>query len=380
MDRVDPEAPRLWLGLNSGTSADALDLVLLEVCGAGLARQVRQRAFGSEPLPTQLQAAIRGEAGRDWAALAALHGALGRFFGGAARAFLAAQDCAPQALTAAASHGQTVFHHDGDPRGGTLQLGALPVLAQELGAPVAGDFRWGDLAVGGQGAPISPYADRVLLGGAREVVVLNLGGIANLTWLRPGADPLAWDAGPANGPLDALCRALAGTSCDRDGCGASAGQVDAALLAALQAEPWFALPVPRSTGLEAHGPTLAGRARALAPQLGLEDLLATLVDLAAWAVAESLRGAGWQESDVLLCGGGRHNPALVAALKRRLPGAPLRPYAACGVDGDSREAAAFALLGDALLLREPATWPSTTGARAPALLGCWCPVPVLDRT
>jgi anhydro-N-acetylmuramic acid kinase len=379
VQRVDPEVPRLWLGLNSGTSADALDLVLLEVCGAGAARRIRQRAFGSRQLPPELQQAVR--AGGDWAALARLHGALGRFFGQAARAFLTAQGVEPAELVAAASHGQTVFHHDGDPAGGTLQLGAPAMLAAELGAAVAADFRWADLAVGGQGAPISPWADRALLGDETERVVLNLGGIANLTWLRPGAAPQAWDAGPANGPLDALCREALDEPCDRDGRRAAAGQVLESLLEALQTDPFFALRAPKSTGLEAHGGALATRARALAgPEATLEDLLATLVELVAWAVSKSLRDAGWRGSEVLLCGGGRRNPALVAALERHLHEAQLAPFQACGVDGDSREAAVFALLGDALLLGEPATWPSTTGGRCPTVLGSWSPVPVLDRT
>lgn len=378
MQRVDPEVPRLWLGLNSGTSADALDLVLLEVAGAGAARCIRQRAFGSRPLPPELQQAVR--AGGDWPSLARLHGALGRFFGEAARAFLEAQGVAPAELTAAASHGQTVFHHDGDPAGGTLQLGAPALLAAELGAAVAADFRWADLAVGGQGAPISPWADRALLGDAAERVVLNLGGIANLTWLQPGKPPQAWDAGPANGPLDALCREALGEPCDRDGRRAAAGQVVAALLEVLQGDPYYALAAPKSTGLEAHGGVLATQARALAPDRTPEDLLATLVELVAWAVSESLRKVGWSGSEVLLCGGGRRNPALVAALERHLPEARLTPFQACGVDGDSREAAVFALLGDALLLGEPVTWPSTTGGRCPAVLGSWSPVPVLDRT
>lgn len=379
MYAVDPEQPRLWLGLNSGTSADGVDCVLLRVQGAGTARVIVQTAFGSEDLPADLRAAIRGESGGGWAAFAALHHALGVHFGAVGRRFLEGEGVSPRELTAAASHGQTVFHHDGDPRGGTLQAGALACVAQELGAPVAGDFRWSDLAVGGQGAPISPLGDLLLLGGEEERLVLNLGGIANLSWLRPGRAPLAWDAGPANGPLDALARAELGRPCDQDGTEAAGGQVLPEVLQALLAEPFFALPAPRSTGLEAFGAPLVGRLRSLAPAASTADLLATACALAAEAVAGSLRREGWKGGEVLLCGGGAANPALLAALAAALPEARWAPFSACGVDGASREAAVFALLGDALLLGEPASWPSTTGGRAPAVLGCWAPVPVLDR-
>ena len=160
---ADSSRPRLWLGLNSGTSADAVDCVLLRICGGGAAREIAQLGFGSEPLPATLQAAIRGEAGRDWAAFAALHYAMGEFLGAAGRRFLESVGVSPAELTAAASHGQTVHHHSGDPQGGTLQAGALACVAQQLGAPVAGDFRWADLAAGGQGAPISPHGDLLLL-------------------------------------------------------------------------------------------------------------------------------------------------------------------------------------------------------------------------
>jgi anhydro-N-acetylmuramic acid kinase len=376
--RADSEQPRLWLGLNSGTSADAVDCVLLRVRGGGNAREIAQLGFASEALPAALQTAIRGEAGRDWAAFAALHFAMGEFLGAAGRRFLESMGVSPSELTAAASHGQTVYHHGGNPQGGTLQAGALSCIAQQLGAPVAGDFRWADLAAGGQGAPISPYGDQLLLGAERERVVLNLGGIANLSWLRPGLAPLAWDSGPANGPLDALTRAAWGQPCDLDGAGAERGTVLDGPLATLLEDSYWALPAPKSTGLEAFGAALVENLSRLAPAASVEDRLATLCALVARTVADSLRAGGWSGGEVLLCGGGARNPALVGALQAALPEAAFAPYLAHGVDGISREAAVFALLGDALLLGEPASGPSTTGARASVVLGNWSPVPILD--
>ena len=318
----DAAAERLWLGLNSGTSADSLDLALVAVRGGPGARTVSLRAAAEVPWPADLQQRVRAIAAHDLSAYAALHGEVGRFFGRAAREFLDAQEVASGSLTAIASHGQTVFHHDGDPAGGTLQAGALQVLAHAAGEAVVGDFRWGDLAVGGQGAPISPFADIALLGADADAVVLNLGGIANLSWLRPGRPPLAWDSGPANGPLDALVRARSGASCDRDGAGALAGRVVAAEVSQLLAHPYFRLPAPKSTGLEAFGAAWTLGWADAHPEIGFEDALATLVEVIAASIAISLAQEGWEAGEVLLCGGGAHNPALVPpwSVRSRAPG------------------------------------------------------------
>ncbi len=378
------EHPRLLLGISSGTSADGVDLALVRVRGAGGARRAQVLAGARTPMPPELQARARAALRWSLADLAAAQHDFGAHFGRTARAFLAAEGLTAAELTAAASHGQTVFHHDGDPAGGTLQVGALPVLARELGAPVIGDFRWGDLARGGQGAPISPYADWVLhRRRAPSLAIVNLGGIANLTLLRGEEPPVATDCGPANGPLDALVQAVTGAAFDRDGALAMAGRVLPRESARLREDPFFARPLPRSTGLERFGGALARGVRERNPGARLEDLLATLADFAGWSVAAALRAAGATPGLLVhLCGGGVDNPALVAALARHLGGpsrlcryADLAAPGDLAGDGGLREAVAFALLGDAFLLREPATWPSTTGCTAPALLGQWCPVP-----
>lgn len=376
--------PRLLLGISSGTSADGVDLALVRAQGAGAQRRAAVLAGAREPMPAELRR--RALAAPRWslADLAAAHHDFGRHFGRAARAFLGRQGLDPGALAAAASHGQTVYHHDGAPAGGTLQVGALAVVAQELGAPVIGDFRWGDIAAGGEGAPISPFADWVLhRSGAPARAIVNLGGIANLTLLRGDEPPAATDCGPANAPLDALVRAETGADCDRDGRLALSGRVLPEEAERLRADPFFRRPLPRSTGLERFGAGFAADLRRRRPQAALADLLATLADLAGWAVAEALRSAGAPAGlPVHLCGGGAANPSLVAAIARHLHGrASLRPYAELADPGDAagdgglREAVAFALLGDAFLCGEPATWPATTGCRAPALLGLWCPAP-----
>lgn len=376
--------PRLLLGISSGTSADGVDLALVRVADDGARRAVQVLAGARETMPAELQERARNSARWTLADLSAAHADFGRHFGRTARAFLQRVGTAPGELAAAASHGQTVWHHDGDPRAGTLQIGALPLIARELGAPVIGDFRWGDLAEGGQGAPISPYADWILHRGAAPcLAILNLGGIANLTLLRGDAPPVASDCGPANGPLDAFMQAEAGQAFDQDGKRALAGRILAAEAALLRQDPFFARPLPKSTGLERFGPALARSLRDRNPTARLEDLLATLVDLAAWSVAECLRQAHAPPGlAIYLCGGGAHNPALRQALGRHLGSASaVRDYADLAPPGDLRgdgglrEAVAFALLGDAFLRGEPATWPSTTGCLRPARLGLLCPAP-----
>ncbi|RMH02401.1 MAG: anhydro-N-acetylmuramic acid kinase [Planctomycetota bacterium] len=374
---LDLDRPRLLLGIGSGTSADAIDLALVEVHGRGGGRRVRILTGDERPYPEDLAARVRTAVELDPAGLASLHVDLGRAFAAAAAGFLADALPAGAALTAVGSHGQTVFHHGGDPLGGTLQLGDAAWIADAVGAPVVADFRWSDLAAGGQGAPISPFADWVLHRQAAErLAILNLGGIANLTLLAGEEPPLAGDTGPANGPLDALMRLEAGRPCDRDGRLAAAGVVQADLVPILRGRPFFGRPFPRSTGLEAFGEPLVRELRRTAPQTRLEDLLATLVDLAAWAVGDALERLEWPGGPVFLCGGGARNPTLVKALRRYLePRYEIRDYAALGWDPSLREAVAFALLADAFLAGEPASWPSTTGVRRPARLGRLVPPP-----
>jgi len=371
---ADPERPRHILGINSGTSADGVDMALIRVDGRGRHRNVELLHSGSAKFPVDLQRAIQIAPAWALADVARFHHALGVFFGRCAREFLATVSVPWYSLTCLGSHGQTVFHHGGDSKEGTLQLGCLSTMAATADIPVVGDFRSADIARGGQGAPISPFADWVLHGGSgKELTILNMGGISNLTLLPADGPPMAWDSGPANGPLDALMRAETKQAFDRDGELARSGQVDEALLTELQANPYFALEPPKSTGLELFGANFIAEIRKNHPKIQVADLLATLVELVAWSVSSSLRAAGWQGGPVYLCGGGAHNLAVREALDRHLGVTRVFSYQDLGWNPDFREAVAFALLADAFLLGEPSTWPTTTGATASAVLGVWSP-------
>lgn len=373
--------PRLLLGISSGTSADGIDLALIRVAGRGLDRKIEVLAGGMLEMPHAAQAAVARALDWKLPELAGWHARLGHIFAEAAANFLAEHGVDPGDLCAVGSHGQTVFHHDGDAELGSLQIGEPASIAARLGVPVVADFRTADRALGGQGAPISPFADWVQHHAVeKRLAILNLGGIANLTLLDGVAPPRAWDCGPANGPLDCLYRGSESGGFDRGGALALSGKVLPALLSSLQSDSYFRRSLPKSTGLERFGRAFAKRVKFEAPQAELADQLRTCCALAAWAVGDSLAAALGQaavdlELPLYLCGGGTHNLALVAELGLVLPGCRLESYQNLGGDPDLREAVAFALLADAFLCNEPASWPGTTGCQRPARLGSWTPPP-----
>ncbi len=376
--------PRLILGLSSGTSADGVDLALIRVKGAGDARQVEYVAGEMREMPAALRKRV--QAASDWSVsdLASAHHDLGVFFGEAGRDFLKDKGFPTQELAFAGSHGQTIWHHDGDPALGTLQIGAHSVTAFHLSLPVVGDFRWADLACGGQGAPISPWADWVLHRNvAPKLAILNLGGIANITLLRGDDIPRAWDTGPANGPLDYLSQHFFHEPFDADGKHAASGKVNDEVANALLRDPWFDRPVPRSTGLERFGAPFAEQALQLFAKSQSDatpfDIMASVTEAVARSIAESLLVNEVESTPIYACGGGASNPFLLERLAFYLESNRVQPYTELGWDADLREAVAFALLADAFIQGEPTTFPETTGAKKPTLLGAFHPVPVLDR-
>jgi anhydro-N-acetylmuramic acid kinase len=363
----DAAAP--YLGLISGTSADGIDAALVSFADAA----PRLHGALTHPWPHELRACIlavaQGEGALDLDAFGRLDVAIGRCFADAAQALLARCGVEARAVRAIGSHGQTVRHRPQGELPFTLQLGDPSVIAERCGIDVAADFRRADVAAGGQGAPLLPALHAMLLarpGHAR--VVLNLGGIANITVLGADGGVLGLDTGPANGLLDAWCLRHRGEPFDRDGAFAAAGRVDAALLDALLADPYFALPPPKSTGREHfHLAWLERQPRAAA--LAPADVQATLLELTARSVAEAIARHAAAAEDVLVCGGGVHNPLLLARLRALLAPRAVRSTAEHGVDPDYLEATAFAWLARQRVLGRPGNLPAVTGARGPRVLG-----------
>lgn len=389
----------LWAGLMSGTSLDGVDVALAEF-GGEEERPVPARtvAFRSEPYDAAFRDRLEHacEAGAP-ADLCDLNFELGDRFAEALLRTLDAASVDAEDVAAVGSHGQTVWHRppgtlpesgrSGAPqgharasarrpgRGATLQLGEAAVVAERTGITVVSDFRVRDVAAGGHGAPLTPYFDRLLLSGEDAGrLILNLGGMGNLTALPPvgsGDDPVALDTGPGVALVDAAVRILTGgrERFDRDGRRAAAGSVREGALEPWLDDPFFRSAPPRTTGRERFGPVrLRGWLREHG-DLAEEDLLATLTELTARAVAKSLAFVPFHVDEVHLCGGGARNPEMVRRIRRRLAPLPVGPLERLGWDGDAREAAAFALLARQHLLDLPANAPWATGARGRRILG-----------
>lgn len=389
-----------FVGLMSGTSLDGIDAILLALKGDDPRTLTwHVEAFRSTPWPEAMQAELRraviGAKTRD---LAHLNVGLAEGFAHAVQALLAEADLAPDQVRAIGSHGQTVWH---EPKGGlsqggapgegvsqrgvTFQIGDPATLAERTHIDVISDFRARDVAAGGEGAPLVPWADWVLLHRPGEGRALqNLGGMGNVTWLPPDGDLLrvvAFDTGPGVALLDgAARRASEGAEpWDTDGRRARQGTVNSDLLAACLAHPFLAAPVPRSTGRETFGdPYLEAILQRHPPHTETDwnDLLATLTAFTAESVARSLRDhlpRGLIDA-VVLSGGGARNPALVDAITQALDPLPVRTGAdALGIDPDAREAAAFALLAWAHVHGVPGNLPQVTGAEGPRVLGSLTP-------
>lgn len=377
------------LGMISGTSHDGIDVAIVDfeldasagaagAGGSGLVARIEHTA--SIPYPPELRArliAALPPAASGFDVACELDTAIGQAFATAAQTALTTHadsfDGAP--VDAVCSHGQTVFHWvEGGRALGTLQLGQPAWIAEATGLPVVSDLRAADLAAGGQGAPLVPILDTLLLepwhARGTRAAALNLGGISNLTVCVPGAEPVAWDIGPANALIDAVVTASAETAetFDRDGALASAGSVDAGLLEVLLDEPYYRMPAPKSSGKELfHLPYVEAAVQRAGVELSLTSLVATLTELTAATVAEAIRAAGVEV--LVASGGGVRNPVLMARLAAQLPDVKLLTTDELGIPSDEKEAVAFALIGWATLHGLPANVPSCTGARGPRVLG-----------
>ncbi|MGI8560223.1 MAG: anhydro-N-acetylmuramic acid kinase [Luteimonas sp.] len=370
----------LYLGLISGTSADGIDAALVRFDGSASGRP--ELVFGrTYPWDVALRARLVA-LGQDEAQLSLddvgeLDVRIGRAFADAALRALADSGHAAGSIVAIGSHGQTLRHqpHGRDVDGRfpyTLQLGDPNTIAERTGIRTVADFRRRDVAAGGHGAPLLPALHAALLHAPDEDrAVLNLGGIANVTLLPAAGAVRGFDTGPANGLMDAWCLRQTGEAFDRDGALARSGDVDEPLLARLLAEPWFALPPPKSTGrdqfhlgwVESH---LSGGESAA-------DVQATLLALSARSVVDALRAAQPRTRRVIACGGGVHNDALMEALATglatALPGCRLESSVRHGLDPDHVEAMGFAWLAHATLQGRPGNLPGVTGAAGPRVLG-----------
>lgn len=378
----------LVLGIMSGTSADGIDVALVRVAG----RKASLENHTAFPFPSQVQKAILtlGE-GRPVTTgeISQLNFLLGELFASAALAACKKFRVAPSRIHAIGSHGQTVFHQGTPSRfyghrvTSTLQIGDPSVIAARTGITTVGDFRPADIAAGGQGAPLVPFVDFLLYRHSRiGRMALNIGGIANVTVISAGAklkDVFAFDTGPGNMVIDALVRHFSGgrKRFDLNAEIALRGALLPGLLEKLLHDKYFSKFPPKTAGREQYGEKYVdallshGEARRAHP----EDVVRTATILTALSILDAFHkfvGSKAKIAELIVSGGGAHNPLLMAQLESGLDGVRVRRADELGLPGDAKEAFAFAMLAYETLRRRPANVPGATGAKRAVVLGKVC--------
>jgi anhydro-N-acetylmuramic acid kinase len=378
---------RLVVGLISGTSMDGIDAALVRISGPATQPRVRLVAFETYSYPAAVrQMILRIAAGKAVPAgeTSQLNFLLGELFAEATLRVCRAARVSPRRLAAIGSHGQTIYHQ-GSPRreagrlvASTLQIAEPAVIAERTGAPVVADFRTADMAAGGQGAPLVPLVDYLLLRDARHgTVALNIGGIANFTVIPAQAQPeqvFGFDTGPGNMLIDGLVRHFTQgqKTYDSGGRWAARGRVIEPLLAELLRLPFFRRQPPKSAGREQFGDPFIKRFFLKRRGAQPEDLIRTATELTARSIADALDRFVLGDISIhrlILSGGGAHNRLLVSRLSQLLPPLRVRLSDACGLPVDGKEAIAFAVLADRTLHGLPGNLPTVTGARRAAVLG-----------
>ncbi|MFA7240387.1 MAG: anhydro-N-acetylmuramic acid kinase [Sulfuricellaceae bacterium] len=358
-------APTLYIGIMSGTSLDGIDSALIGL-DDGAPRQLGSLhlPFDQELRATLLELNTAGDNELERAALAANR--LSHAYAVSVRQLLQAAQCSAHNIRAIGCHGQTVRHRPD--LGYTLQLVNSALLAELSGIAVVSDFRSRDIAAGGQGAPLAPAFHAALFKHPEiHRVIVNIGGISNLTDLPVQGKITGFDCGPGNVLLDAWTNRHLGQAFDRDGAWADSGRPIPELLEQMLADPYFSAPPPKSTGRDLFNP--AWLQQYLPPSHAPADIQATLLALTARGIADAIRTHCPGTQEIYLCGGGAHNRALVSRLQQLLPNASVDMTDKLGISSDWVEALAFAWLAQQTLEGKPGNLPEVTGARGMRLLG-----------
>jgi len=376
------------IGLMSGTSLDGIDAALCEVTGHGKDKKIKLVEFITYPMDARLierisQACFKETSSVDL--ICSLNFEIGYAFSAAVKALLEKANMQSSEIDFIASHGQTIYHQpiaDENHVMSTLQIGEAAVIAYEHNCQVISNFRVMDMAAGGQGAPLVPYSEYVLYSQEnKNICLLNLGGIGNVTWLNGSMDPsqiLAFDTGPANMMINAAMKHFYNQSYDDGGKVGASGKLIDALLKELQSDSYFELEPPKSTGRE-----LFGEDRTLAlikkySEYPHEDIVHTFTRFTAWSVAYHVKKYLCKEKPVdllLVGGGGAHNNTIMTMLAEELPGVEVLSQDDYGYSADAKEAIAFVVLGNETLHGGFSNVKSATGATESVVLGNITPKP-----
>src|SRR6266404_5703141 len=384
-----PPKSSLVLGLMSGTSADAIDVALARISGAPPHLKAKLLNHTSINFPSQLRKEILRVAEQQPISagdLSQLNFRLGETFAEAALTACRRFRVAAKKIALIGSHGQTIFHQGdpipylGRPTASTLQIGEPAIIAARTGITTVADFRPADLAQGGQGAPLVPYADYILYRHSKlGRVSLNLGGIANVTVIPAAAKPsqiVAFDTGPANMLIDALVAHFTHgrQRYDKDARLAQQGRSIPALINELMRDPYLKLAPPKSTGREYYGRTYLDKILALGRRHKAKpnDLIRAATIFPALSVVDALNRFVLPKikiQQLIVSGGGSHNPLILGQISAALPKIQIVPSSQLRVPEDAKEAFAFAVLAYETFHQRPSNVPSATGARRPAILG-----------
>ena len=391
LEEIRKKSVRRVVGLMSGTSVDGIDAALVEIGDTDEAPEVRLVAFEDRPWPEKVREQIFPLFRPETATvdkIGYMNFLMGEIYAQSVASVVEKAGLTLADIDLIGSHGQTIWHapevcdKDGFPVIFTVQIGEGSVIAARTGVPTVSDFRVADMAVGGQGAPLVPFSEYLLYRRPGETILLqNIGGIGNMTVLPGDEGPeavYAFDTGPGNMIIDAVVSALTGgeKTYDAGGAMASEGKVDQELLAMLQQDPYYSMPLPKTTGRELFGVQYVEKILDYRREHGLSDadLLATVTDLTAWSIVDGYARyvlPKRQATELVVGGGGSYNATLLGFLRERFApyGVKVRTQEDLGWSSDAKEAVAFAIMADCCVREKPNVLPSVTGAKAAAIMG-----------
>ncbi len=379
---------RLVIGLMSGTSVDGIDAVLVEISGSGSGTRLKQLKFLTTPFPQGFKEFVvknsQKESG-DVADIARLNFLIAELYAECVKKLCDEAGVSTGEVDLIGSHGQTIHHlPEEEPMFGrrvraTLQIGDPSVLAKLTGILTVGDFRVGDVALGGQGAPLVPYFDYIMFNSKEKTrALLNIGGIANITYLPKGCgagEVLAFDTGPGNMLADQLMRKLFDSDFDEDGATAATGTIQGDIIDRLMMDDFVRMKPPKSTGRERYGRSFVSSLLEKYQDRKREDLLATLSEFTPTSVYANyllfLKPRG-EIDELYVSGGGVHNTYMLDSLRRHFSGVVVNPVDNAGIPSDAKEAVCFAVLANELISGNPTNIPSVTGASRRTMLGKIC--------
>ena len=372
LKRLDRKRTRLTIGLMSGTSLDGIDIALVEIAGSGQDIAFELKEFHTFPMPSDFRKRIRKAFSANVEEICRLNFDLGSLFADLVLDFCATQKVPIENIDLIGSHGQTVYHiHNHS----TLQIGEADLIARKTGTVVVSDFRAADIAVGGCGAPLVPYFDRILFRTIPGSLALqNLGGIGNVTYLPEDRSRpiIAFDTGPANAILNELTEIATNgqANYDKDGFLSQQGTCRSAILKTLRTHPYFTLKLPKTTGREEFGRHYVEKLMHDYPKTSLPDLLRTCLSLVSRSIADAYRRYLPLVDRIILSGGGTRHPLLFQEIKENLHETEVEPLdTVCPINPDAKEAVAFALLAHEKINQSPTNLPSVTRARQLVSLG-----------